>query len=46
MGHVIQHETDHLNGVIISDLVDAKDFISNDEYRKMKAELKKAKGSK
>ena len=46
VGHVIQHETDHLNGVIISDLVDAKDFISNDEYCKMKAELKKAKGSK
>ncbi len=33
MAHVIQHETDHLNGVLFTDLADKKDLITSQEYR-------------
>ncbi|MDR1969772.1 MAG: peptide deformylase [Candidatus Nomurabacteria bacterium] len=30
--HVVQHETDHLNGIIFTDLVDEKDLITYQEF--------------
>ena len=33
VAHVIQHETDHLNGIMFTDLIDEKDLITNEEYR-------------
>ena len=37
VAHVVQHETDHLNGILFMDLIDTKDLITNKEYReKMK----------
>lgn len=38
MAHVIQHEVDHLNGVLFVDkVVDSKTFITFNEYKKLKA---------
>ncbi len=35
VAHVFQHETDHLNGIVFTDLVrDKKSFMMADEYRK------------
>jgi len=31
--HVIQHETDHLNGILYTDLIDKKNRLTNREYR-------------
>ena len=36
LARVIQHETDHLNGVLFVDSVDTKSYMSKDEYLKMK----------
>jgi peptide deformylase len=33
LAHVIQHETDHLNGVLYTDLIDKKNRFTNQEYR-------------
>ncbi len=35
LAHVLQHEIDHINGVIFTDLVAAEDIVSWDEYRKI-----------
>lgn len=35
LAHVLQHEIDHLNGILFTDLVDASEIISYDEYRKI-----------
>ena len=32
LAHVLQHEIDHLNGILFTDLVDASEIISYDEY--------------
>jgi|GEM_PF-462036 len=32
--HVIQHETDHLNGILFTDLVDERNLITGEEYRR------------
>ena len=41
--HVIQHEVDHLNGILFVDKVeDTSTYISYDEYKKMKLENKKS----
>ena len=35
LAHVLQHEIDHINGIIFTDLVPKTDIISQDEYRKI-----------
>lgn len=35
LAHVLQHEIDHNNGILFTNLVDAKDIISQEEYRKL-----------
>ena len=32
IAHVMQHETDHLNGVLFTDLIDKNSLISYQEY--------------
>ena len=32
VAHVVQHETDHLNGVLFTDLIDGREMISYREY--------------
>lgn len=34
VAHILQHETDHLNGILFTDLIDKKDLISYREYAK------------
>jgi peptide deformylase len=34
VAHVLQHETDHLNGILFTDLIDPVTLISNETYRK------------
>jgi peptide deformylase len=33
VAHVVQHETDHLNGVLFTDLADPKSLMMGDEYK-------------
>lgn len=35
LAHVLQHEIDHINGVIFTDLVQPADIVSQEQYRKM-----------
>lgn len=35
IAQVVQHETDHLNGVLFTDFIDNLDLISNKQYREM-----------
>lgn len=35
VAHVIQHETDHLNGILFTDHIDKSSLISAEEYRKL-----------
>ncbi|MDR2063640.1 MAG: peptide deformylase [Candidatus Nomurabacteria bacterium] len=35
VAHVIQHETDHLNGILFTDLIDKADLISYQEFSKL-----------
>ncbi len=37
LARVIQHEMDHLNGIIFADKVDAKTYMSRNEYLKLRA---------
>ncbi len=42
VAHVIQHEVDHLNGILFVDKVkDTKTYMTYDEYKKMKSKAKK-----
>lgn len=42
IAQVIQHEVDHLNGILFVDLVtDTKSYMTFSEYKKMRKELKK-----
>lgn len=40
IGEVMQHEADHIEGVIITDLVDRSKFVSCDEFHKIMQERK------
>ena len=40
IGEVMQHEADHIEGVIITDLVDRSQFVSCDEFHKIMQERK------
>ena len=40
LARVIQHEMDHINGVVFTDKADTKTYMSRDEYLKMKAPKK------
>ena len=40
IGEVMQHEADHIEGVVITDLVDRSQFISCDEFHKVMQERK------
>lgn len=42
LARVIQHEIDHLNGVVFADTADTKTYMSKNEYLKMKKEKKVA----
>jgi peptide deformylase len=33
--HVVQHETDHINGKLFTEFINPKDLISNEKYREM-----------
>lgn len=35
LAHVLQHEIDHMNGTIFTDLVSAGEIVSQEEYRKV-----------
>ncbi|MBO7664683.1 peptide deformylase [Candidatus Saccharibacteria bacterium] len=35
LAHVLQHEIDHLDGILFTDLVEASDIISYDEYHQI-----------
>ena len=35
LAHVLQHEIDHINGIIFTDLVPNSEIISQDEYRRI-----------
>lgn len=37
LARVIQHEMDHLNGIVFSDKADTKTYMSRDEYLKLRA---------
>ena len=37
LARVIQHEMDHLNGIVFTDKADTKSYMSRDEYLKMRA---------
>lgn len=37
IAHVLQHETDHLNGILFTDYIDTSDMISYQEYIKRSA---------
>lgn len=38
LARVVQHETDHLNGLIFADKADTKTYMSRNEYLKLRAE--------
>ncbi|MDO4889204.1 MAG: peptide deformylase [Candidatus Saccharibacteria bacterium] len=35
LAHVLQHEIDHINGIIFTDLVPKSEIVSQDEYRRI-----------
>ncbi len=41
LARIIQHETDHLNGVLFVDTADSKTYMSRNEYLKLKKSVKK-----
>lgn len=43
IARLIQHEYDHLNGILYTDLMDPKSILSTDEYIKMRKKVKKIK---
>lgn len=40
LARVIQHEVDHLNGIVFADKADTKTYMSKNEYLKLKAKIR------